>query len=195
MTTNNFQNDILPEYEKDIERRKKDHRFRQKKYRKAHPEKAKIYYQNVAKKKQQEKRKNADKHLLKFLGARSAHKIRCKKNKIKNSINDLTFEESKEIMKKQNGRCVKCGMIFVDFNYTYDHITPLIYGGGFTKNNIQFLHHHCNTSKGNKNVKYNDISNSSISLHDFNNMIIKQLGKKEKYNIFDILNIINCLKL
>lgn len=83
--------------------------------------------------------------------ARARHNRRIKEN---NTLNDLTSIEWTTILQLQDYQCIRCNTYFDEVNPTRDHIVPVEYQGGLTKDNVQALCGSCNSSKGIKNIDY-----------------------------------------
>lgn len=78
-------------------------------------------------------------------------------------VNDLTSSDIDFLLELQDNICVMCGGEFTNENkYTLDHILPLSKGGGLTLENIQLLHHSCNSSKGTKTIRYRKLIKSCL---------------------------------
>lgn len=122
--------------------------IRKKEYRKANPEKfvnrSKNYYKN-----------NTVECLARTKNYRINNQSRYlilnrrRRAKINKSVGHTTLEETLDILKNQQYRCVYCG---TDITYRHhaDHIMPISKGGTSWKDNIQMLCPYCNCSKHNK---------------------------------------------
>jgi hypothetical protein len=66
---------------------------------------------------------------------------------INNDRNSIPSEVRREVWRRDQGRCTKCGS---RENLEYDHIIPVSKGGGNTARNIELLCQNCNRSKSNK---------------------------------------------
>lgn len=76
-----------------------------------------------------------------------------KRNRMKNVINTLTFQEWLDILKKYKYSCFYCGKEFDLFDLpTRDHIVPIIKGGDNTKENVVPACRSCNSKKGAKSL-------------------------------------------
>lgn len=82
-----------------------------------------------------------------------AHNAR--RNNAKKVQNTLTADEIVLLLVAQRGCCCSCKKTFSEtFMYTLDHIKPLSAGGGLTFENTQLLCRSCNSSKNNKEIRY-----------------------------------------
>lgn len=126
---------------------------------------------SILKYKRSEAGKTAKRRNHKTIAGRSASfRAQIKrKNFNKNSKNNLSQEQWREILKKQNNMCVICNVEFtMECIYTRpekDHIIPLSKSGSFTKNNIQALCRFCNASKGNR--IYKKCKDSELTFDDY----------------------------
>ncbi len=70
---------------------------------------------------------------------------------VKEHHSNVTLQDWKNILNKQNNICLSCNQLFSDKNKpTQDHIIPLSRGGWHNKENIQALCLKCNSKKGAK---------------------------------------------
>ena len=67
-----------------------------------------------------------------------------RKTKPKNNRNHIPDRVKREVWRRDQGRCVKCGS---QKRLEYDHIIPVSKGGSNTERNIQLLCENCNRSK------------------------------------------------
>jgi len=94
---------------------------------------------------------------FRFYKLQRYHIHRHKKLNLK-SVDFLTYNEWKKILKTQRNRCACCGCKFdKETPPTIDHIIPVSRGGPFTFENIQALCARCN------NIKYDNVNLSMIT--------------------------------
>ena len=88
--------------------------------------------------------------------SKTEHKRR---ERIKNSIQDLTEQQLTWLLNFQDNRCAKCSKEFSTglVGYEIDHIVPVSKGGNLTISNVQLLCKSCNCSKGDNIVRYINI--------------------------------------
>jgi 5-methylcytosine-specific restriction endonuclease McrA len=108
-------------------------------YRKAHQEKYKEYFRRWAK-------VNIEK--VRETNRRAVHKRRLL---LADTRCDLTIEQWNDIRRFYNYRCVYCGENKL---LTQDHIVPVSKGGEHTASNIVPACRSCNSSKGNRELKF-----------------------------------------
>lgn len=71
----------------------------------------------------------------------------------KDTINDLTANEWNEILLMQHNLCNICSIGFEETPPQRDHIVPVFRGGSLTKDNVQALCKSCNSFKGTRLMK------------------------------------------
>jgi 5-methylcytosine-specific restriction endonuclease McrA len=109
--------------------------MRQKVYREGNRDKIAAKWQTYYK-------KNAHRLILRANGKRREYDP---------SMDTLTGEEWRAIIREQKGACAHCQRLFTSkFVPTRDHIIPLSAGGYLTRNNTQALCRGCNARKGAK---------------------------------------------
>ena len=79
-----------------------------------------------------------------------------RRSRLKETINDLTHTQWKQILIQQKNKCKECDNEFgPNLVPQRDHIVPLFLGGSLTKNNVQALCKSCNSTKGTKLIEIN----------------------------------------
>jgi 5-methylcytosine-specific restriction endonuclease McrA len=77
-----------------------------------------------------------------------------RRTRISDAGGSFTAEDIKEMLKRQRGKCIVCGMD-IRKNYHIDHIVPVSRGGSSNPNNLQLLCPRCNLTKHNKdNIEF-----------------------------------------